>query len=158
MMSFRPLPSLSPRQMRKMCTVKWGNRRDDQSEINYLLDSPIPELTTKSLIPPPEGGSIQSRSLMRSIRMSQCGQLKTNTKSYTEFTGVGGRLGDEQPHHSHVNKPAMEYFHDYVPPPRQDIRPKPYIPSEVERARVTKNLFPEIRGKERDRNIIPRTM
>ena len=79
---------------------------------------------------------------------------ENNTKSYTEFTGVGGRLGDEQPHHSHVNKPAMEYFYDYVPPSRQDIRPKPYIPSEVERARVTKNLFPEIRGKERDRNIV----
>ena len=42
-----------------------GEQRDAQSEINYLLDSPIPELTTKSLIPPPEGGGIQSRSLIR---------------------------------------------------------------------------------------------
>ena len=131
-----------------------GEHRDAQSEINYLLDSPIPELTTRSLIPPPEGNSIQSQSLMRKHPNITVRTKKTNTESYTEFMGVGRRLGDEQPHHSHINKPAMEYSHDYVSPPRQDIRIKPYIPSELERTRVTKNLFPEICGKERHRNTV----
>jgi hypothetical protein len=127
----------------------------DQSEINYLLDSPIPDLTTKSLIPPPEGGIIQSRSLIREHPNVTVHVTRMDTTVYTERTGVGGRLGDEQPHHSHVNKPAEEHFCDYVPPSRQGIRPKPYLPSEVERARVTKNLFPETSARERNRNIIP---
>ena len=59
-----PFPFIAPETDSEDEPSELGESMARRSEIDYLLDSPIPELTTKSLIPPPGIGSIQSRPLM----------------------------------------------------------------------------------------------
>ena len=103
-------------------------QRDKRSEVDYLLDSPIPELTTKSLIPPPENEGIQSGLLKEAHPNVMSRVLRPSIKVRTGFTEVRGRLPPESPPHSRVGQDSMEQSirgarqsHPYDRP-----RPHPY--------------------------------
>ena len=59
------------------CGSDEGEREDRHTHVDYLMDCPITELTTKSLIPPPNNMVSQSTPMTGHIQMSQCVFLST---------------------------------------------------------------------------------
>ena len=131
-----------------------GELTDKRSEIDYLLDSPIPELTTKSLIPPPGGESIQSRaSLAGHSNINAQGHKPGTKRVYTEFGEVNRPLHEELPVDPRACLMPMGKPSSDIPPSQQYTRPKPFLPSETERVRVRKDLFPVAQAREENQNI-----
>ena len=147
-----PLPFVNPETDTEYECSDPEEREDRRSEVDYLLDSPIPELTTKSLIPPLEGGNIKSRtSMAMHPYVTTRGHKMNTTKVYTEFKEADRHLREEVPVNPHVGRIPMSKPTDDIPPSQLYTRPKPFLPSEAERARVKRNLFPPAH----DRDGIP---
>ena len=115
---------------------------DTRSEIDYLLDSPIPELTTRSLIPISTNEVIQSRVSVGldphvTIRAPK---PKATLSGRKEESGVLGQV--DLPLDPAAGRTSMSYVPNDAHGQPNFQRPKAYIPTEQARMRVTKNLFP----------------
>jgi len=121
------------------------DRLDTRSEIDYLLDLPIPELTTRSLISISTNEAIQSHISAEvnpnvTVRVSK---PKVSSCQVTKESDVLRQFGP--PRDSMEDRMSEPYI------PNDDLeqlnygRPKAFTPTEQARARVTKNLFPSTR-------------
>ena len=149
-----PFPFIAPETDSEDEHSELGESMARRSEIDYLLDSPIPELTTKSLIPPPGIESIQSRPSMTThpnvtVRGNKLGSMKV----YTEFKEVDRHFREELPVNPCAGSVPTRKPTDDILPSQQYVRPKPFLPSEAERSRVQKNLFPSVHARDRIPNI-----
>ena len=145
-----PLPFSVPETDTEDEHNELGEPTNIRSEIDYLLDSPIPELTTKSLIPPPEREGIQSRPLTGIHSNVTVRIPKPDTKVHTTFVNA-----DSCPRGGFMLQPSKEQPSGDARILQSYVRTKPFLPSEIERARVQKNLFPEGHARARDPNVRP---
>ena len=131
------------------------DRLDTRSEIDYLLDLPIPELTTRSLIPISTNEAIQSHISAEvnpnvTVRVSK---PKVSSCQVTKESDVLRQFGP--PRDSMEDRMSEPYI------PNDDLeqlnygRPKAFTPTEQARARVTKNLFPSTRDDDLNLGSIP---
>ena len=148
-----PLPFVVPETDSEDECSELGEPTAKRSEIDYLLDSPIPELTTKSLIPPPGGESIQSRPLMTMHPNATVrGNKPGTTKVYTEFREVNRHFREELPVDLHVGSMSMGKPLGDIQPSQQFIRPEPFLPSDAERVLIQSNPLPATHVSKGDQN------
>ena len=143
-----PLPFSVPETDTEDEHSELGEPTDIRSEIDYLLDSSIPELTNKSLIPPPDWEGIQSRPLMGIHSNVMVRIPKPDTKVHTTLVNA-----DRCPREGFIRQPSKEQPSGDVRISQSYARPKPFLPSELERARIQRNLFSEGQARERDPNV-----
>jgi hypothetical protein len=115
---------------------------DTRSEIDYLLDSSIPEVITRSLIPISNNEAIQSRvSVGLDPHVTTLGpKPKATLSGRKEESGVLGQV--DLPLDPAACRTSMSYVPNDAHGQPNFHRPKAYIPTEQARMRVTKNLFP----------------
>ena len=118
---------------------------DRRPAVGCLLDFPIPELTTESLIPPPDNENIQSKSQMGTPPNVTVRTAKHSVVTRVAFPELDRSFVTKLSANLPASKMSMGQTSSDVPVSQTYSRPKPFIPSETERLRVHKNLFPEIR-------------
>ena len=115
---------------------------ETRSEVNSLLDSPVPEIITKVLLPSQAGRPIESRDTQRNANEN----YPSKSTSKQTFMSVNEELNER-----YVEEYDSRTRHEIQMPvvieqnrraPMETHRPKPYLPSVEERAKVVKNLFP----------------
>ena len=146
-----PLPFSIPETDNEDECSELGELRDDRSEIDHLLDSPIPELTTKSLIPPPEGESIQSRLLLSAHPNVTSRVSKVNTKVHTDPKTIKEPFCSERSFNPSASYTTVGRLDEDIQLSQRNIRPRPFQPLEADKIRVQKNLFPEARVRDVER-------
>ena len=122
-----------------------GEQEDRRPAVDYLLDSPIPELTTKSLIPPPDNGAIQSKPLRGAHPNITVRTPKHRVRIDVRMAEMNRNFLSQLPADPPDSRMPKETTCSDVLVPQLHVRPKPFVPSETERLRVHKNLFPETR-------------
>ena len=131
------------------------DRLDTRSEIDYLLDSPMPELTTRSLIPISTNEVIQSHTSaeVNSNVTVRVFQSKVSSCQVTKEPDALRQFGP--PRDSMEDRMSMPCIPNVDTDRTNYDRPKAFIPTEHARARVTKNLFPSTRDDDLNLGSIP---
>ena len=149
-----PLPFSVPETDNEDECSELGELRDDRSEVDHLLDSPIPELTTKSLIPPPEGESIQSRFLLGAHPNVTTRVSKTNIKPHNSSKTGKEPFCNERPFNPSVSHIPVGKPEEDIQLSQRNIRSRPFQPLEADKIRVQKNLFPDTRVQDVEKDSL----
>ena len=139
-----PLPFSIP-ETDEECDSDESAREDRQIQVDHLLDCPITELTTRSLIPPPDNRDIQNKPLTGAHPNITMRPPKRSVESDVRLTEMDINFLARLPTSPPASGTSIGHTSGDVPSSQTHGRPKPFVPPEAERMRVRKNLFPEIR-------------